>query len=170
MSLEEINYTAEIIASIAVIASLIYIGREVSQNTAAMRTAAAQASVNAVNDYVGLINSADKLADILHEGARGLSSLQGGDLIRFMAFNEQSFIACQSYYLQWKDGTLDDRLWQLHRQTALEQLSQPGQQEFWSLRRHWFFPEFVDYIENLESSGVYKPMHQGAVVDQNSPI
>lgn len=165
MTLEEFNFIAEIIASVAVIASLVYVGRQINQNTEATHAAAAQANVNAVNEYVGLINASDKLADILHQGANGLSALKGGDLIRFMAFNDQAFIAFQSYYKQWKDGTLDEELWITHRQAALDLLTQVGQQEWWAVRRHWFYPEFRDYLDNLAVIEESKPMHPGAVAD-----
>ena len=163
MTLEEFNFIAEIIASIAVIASLIYVGREVSQNTDATHAAAAQAVVGAINEVVGSINDSDKLADILHRGALGMSALKDGDLIRFMAFNDQAFLSFQSQYLQWKDGTLDERLWLTQQQAALDLLSQAGQHEWWAARRHWFFPEFQDYLDNLVGAEMSKPMHPGAV-------
>jgi hypothetical protein len=147
----------------AVIASLLYVGREVGQNTKATRASAAQAIVSAINDYVGVINDSDKLADVLHQGGRGMSALKGGDLIRFMAFHDQAVIAIQSQYLQWKDGILDERLWLIQKQAALDLLSQPGQQEWWAARRHWFFPEFRDYLANLAATEESKPMHPGAV-------
>ncbi len=163
MTLEEFNYIAEIIASIAVIASLLYVGLQVKQSTMASHSAAAQANVSALNECVGLINASDKLADILQQGAQSLSALKGGDLIRFMAFHDQLFLTFQSYYQQWKDGAFDERLWLLHRQSALDLLSQPGQQEWWGTRRHWFFPEFQDYLNNLAGTEMSKPMHPGAV-------
>jgi len=163
MTLEEFNFITEIIASIAVIASLIYVGREVGQNTKATRASAAQAIVSAINEYVGIINTSDKLADILQQGANGLSALKGGDLIRFMAFHDQAFVAVQSQYLQWKDGTLDERLWLVQKQAALDLLSQAGQQEWWAARRNWFFPEFQDYLDSLAATEESKPMHPGAV-------
>ncbi len=78
MSLEEFNYIAEIIASIAVIASLLYVGLQVKQNTEATRATAAQSFAEVDNGFVGLINTSNNLADILHRGAMGLSELKGG--------------------------------------------------------------------------------------------
>ena len=163
MTLEEFNYIAEIVASVAVIASLIYVGREVGQNTKATHAAAAQAFVSAINEYVGMINASDKLADILHQGANGLSALKGGDLIRFMAFRDQVFMALQSQYLQWKDGTLDERLWLAQKQAASARLSQAGEQEWWAARRHMYFQEFQDYLDHLVGTEMSKPIHPGSV-------
>lgn len=165
MILENFYFVSQIVASIAVIISLIYVGRQVNQNTSATQDAASQAYVAADNEIVGLINISDNLADILHRGARGLSALSGGELIQFMAFNEQAFISFQSFYLSWKNGNLDERLWNTYRQAALELLTQPGQQEFWSARRHWYFPEFRDYLENLAATEMAKPMHFSAVAE-----
>jgi len=161
--LEEFNFIAEIIASIAVIASLIYVGREVGQNTEATHASAAQAIATANSDLVGIINDSDKLADILHQGANGLSALKEGDLIRFMAYHDQIFLAFQSYYLQWKDGTLDKRLWLTQKQAALDLFAQVGQREWWAARRHWFSPEFRDYMDDAVATETSTAMHPGAV-------
>jgi hypothetical protein len=163
MPLDQIANIAEILAAALVIVSLLYVGLQVKQNTAATHAAATQAVVGAINEVVGSINDSDKLADILHQGANGLSALKDGDLIRFMAFNDQAFLSFQSQYLQWKDGTLDERLWLTQQQAASDLLSQAGQHEWWAARRHWFFPEFQDYLDNLVGTEMSKPMHPGAV-------
>lgn len=163
MTLTDFNNIADIIASVAVIASLVYIARELKQNTEATQTAAAQAYVTADNETVGLINVSSSLADVLHQGANGLSALQGGDLIRFMAFHDQLFISFQSFYMQWRKGTLDENLWITYKQATLDLLTQRGQQEWWGLRCHWFNPEFCDYVTRASSAEVGKPMHPGAV-------
>ena len=75
MTLEEINFISQIVGSIAVIASLIYIGWGIRLNTIATQSHAAQAYVAADNETVGLINTSDNLADILHRGAGDMSAL-----------------------------------------------------------------------------------------------
>jgi len=163
MTLEEINFIAEIIASAAVIASLLYIGWEVRLNTVATRTGAAQAYVGANDEIVGLINESGNLADILHRGANGMSALQGGDLIQFMAFHDQVFVSFQSFYIQWQNGALDQRLWQTYKLAFVDLLAQQGQREWWVIRRHWFFDEFRDYVDQAVASIEGKLMHPGTV-------
>jgi hypothetical protein len=163
MTLEEFNFIAEIIASIAVIASLIYVALQIKQNTAATHATAAQSFAEADNGFVGLINTSNNLADILHRGAMGLSELKGGELIQFMAFNDAAFMAMHSAYCQWDKGTLDDRLWSSFKHAILGMLSQPGQQEWWQHRRHWYDENFRNYIEAAAETESVKPMHPGAV-------
>ena len=163
LTLEQIYFIGQTISAIAVVLSLIYVGLQVKQNTTATQTASAQAYVTADNEIVGLINSSPKLADVLHQGANGLSALKGGDIIRFMAFHDLIFISFQSFHLQWKKGTLDEGLWGTYRQSFLDLLQQKGQQDWWALRRHWFTSEFQDYVEQAVAKEVGKPMHPGAV-------
>jgi hypothetical protein len=166
MTLENIYFIGQTIAAVAIVVSLIYVGLQVRQNTTATRTASAQAYVTSDNEIVGLINASPKLADILHEGANGLSTLKGGDLIRFMAFHDLVFISFQSFHLQWKKGALDEALWVTYKQSFIDLLQQKGQQEWWTIRRHWFNSEFQDYVEQalVGGMGTAKPMHPGAVV------
>jgi len=163
LSFENIYFIEQTIAAVAIVVSLIFVGLQVRQNTTATQTASAQAYVSSDNEIVGLINASPKLADVLHQGANGLSALKGGDLIRFMAFLDVLFISYQSFHLQWKRGTLDDALWGTYKQAILDLLQQKGQQEWWSERRHWFNSEFQDYVEQAVAKGIAKPMHPGAV-------
>jgi hypothetical protein len=165
MTLVDFYYIAEIIAATAVIASLIYVGIQIKQNTQATQIAAAQSFAEIDNGFVGLINASNELPDVLHRGAQGLSELQGGDLIRFMAFHDQVLIAMQAAFQQWRTKTLDERLWGTFRHAFVDLLSQPGQREWWQIRRHWFDDDFQEYVDRSVESIHAKPMHPGAVED-----
>ena len=165
LTLEQIYFVGQTISAIAVVLSLIYVGFQIRQNTTATRIASAQAYVTADNEIVGLINSSANLADVLHQGANGISALKGGDLIRFMAFMDVLFISYQSFHLQWKRGSLDDALWVTYKQAFLDLLQQKGQQDWWGIRRHWFNSDFQDYVEQAVAEEAAKPMHPGAVMD-----
>ena len=163
MTLEEFNYIAEIIGSIAVIASLIYVALQVRQNTAATQAATGQAYVDTMNGYVSLINSSPNLADILHRGANGLSNLKNGEVIQFGAFIDQSFINFEAFYFQWKAGVLDTRLWSINRHAIAGFLAQTGQQQWWEIRHNWYDPEFQEYVNQVIDAEKAKPMHPFSV-------
>ena len=159
MTLEEFNYLAEIIASLAVIASLIYVGLGIRQNTVATQVTGRQSYVDTMNDYVSLINSSPNLADILHRGADGLSNLKNGEIIQFGAFLDQNFISYETGYFQWKAGALDPRLWSIYSHCIADFMVQTGQQQWWETKRHWYDKEFQEYVNQVISSGEAKPMH-----------
>jgi len=163
MPLDQLANIAEISAAALLIVSLMYVGLQVRQSTKAAYASTNQAHAEIAMEYIGLINASDRLADILHEGAMGLSSLKEGNLIRFMAFHDQIFVAYQPFYFQYLKGTLDGRIWDTYKQAMVSLLGQSGSQDWWKLRRHWFSEEFRNYVEDVVAMEQGKPMHPGAV-------
>jgi len=159
MPLGQLANIAEIVAAALVIVSLIYVGLEIRQNTAATHAATGQAWFDTFDGHVGLINSSPTLAGILHRGATGLSNLQADEIIQFGAFLDQSFTSLEIFYFQWKAGMLDARLWSIQGHALGALLMQPGQRQWWETRRHWFDKEFQEYVNRVMDSGEAKPMH-----------
>lgn len=58
----------ELIAVFAVIISLIYVGRQVKQNTEAIQISAAQAFVGMYNTFTANLGASNDLADIWYRG------------------------------------------------------------------------------------------------------
>ncbi len=164
MPLDQLANIAEISAAALLIVSLIYVGLQIRQSTKAAYASTNQAHAQVANGYIGLINASKNLADILHQGAGGLSSLKEGNLIRFMAFHDQIFVAYQSFYFQYVRGALDERIWGTYKQAMFGLLAQTGSQDWWKLRRHWFSEEFRNYVDRVAAMEPSKPMHPGAVV------
>jgi hypothetical protein len=154
---------SDFFGAIAVVISLIYLATQVKHSAKSGQIAAAQSFAEIDNAFVGLINQSQELPDVLHRGARGLSELEGGDFIRFMAFVDQVFISIHASYVQWQMGTLDDRLWHTFKHAMIAQLIQPGHREWWELRRHWFEEDFQAYVDNALAINDAKPMHPKAV-------
>ncbi len=163
MPLDQLANIAEITAVALLIVSLIYVGLQVRQSNKAAYASTNQAHAEVAMGYIGLINASNRLADILHQGAGGLSFLKEGDVIRFTAFHDQTFVAFQSFYLQYLKGTLDERMWNTYKQAILSLLVQAGQQDWWKLRRHVFCEEFRNYLEDAAKKEQGEPMHPGAV-------
>ncbi len=163
MPLDQIANIAEISAAALLVVSLIYVGLQVRQSTKAAYAATNQAHADVTNGYVSIVNTSNNLADILHQGARGLSPLKEGDLLRFIAFHDQVFVAYQSFYLQYLKGALDKRLWNTYKLVICDVLAQAGPQDWWKLRRHWFCEEFRNYVENVAAEEQGEPIYPDSV-------
>jgi len=159
MTLEHYYYMAELVSAIALVISLVYVGAQVKQSTEATKAQTAQSYVDTMNGYVGLINSSGNLANVLDRGVNGLDGLQGGEVIQFCAFHDQCFITFEAFYFEWKHGFLEMQFWDTYRNVIVSLLMQPGQQEYWQMRRHWFDDEFQKYVENLVATERGVPMH-----------
>ncbi len=165
MTLVDFYYIAEITAAVAVIGSLVYLGIQVKGNTRALRAAAAHSFVDTNHSFVGLINQSATLGDVLVRGAKGLSNLEGGEVVQYSAFHEQAFMTFESNYYLWQEGVLDNRLWNTHSIALIELLSMPGMREWWNNRCHWFSQEFQDYVNRTVSETTGRPMYWWAVND-----
>ncbi len=163
MPLDQLANIAEISAAALLIVSLIYVGLQVRQSTKAAYATTTQAHAEIAMGYVGLVNLSSNLADILVQGARGLSSLKEGDLLRFIGFHDQVFTAFQSFYLQYLNGVLDERLWNTYDQVMRDMFAEVGPQDWWKLRQHWFCEEFRNYIEDVTGKEQRQPMYPDSV-------
>jgi hypothetical protein len=163
MTLEQYYYIGQLIAAGALVISLVYVGLQVKLSTKANQAGAAHAYVDTMNGYVGLINSSPNLAAVMHRGATGLENLTEGEVIQFSAFHDQCFITFEAFYFEWKQGLLMPELWNTYKHALLALLMQPGQREWWGLRRHWYDEEFRSYVEEIVEKGSSIPMHFRAV-------
>ena len=148
MTLEQYAYIGQIVAAIAVIASLIYIGTELRQNTQALE---AQSRFNLISLRTGI-------TDILIQDRGLLEALhkysQGGQLsdAERTAVIVQAFRLLETWEWQFGEfqaGTLSrDRLpvasW---RQLYHEQPIPNALREAWTIRRPALHPNFVAFIE-----------------------
>ena len=163
MALVEFYYVAEIVAAVAVIGSLVYLGIQVKGNTKALRATAAQAYLDTNHSFVGLINQSTNLANVLVRGAQDLSNLEAGEMAQFSAFHDQAFMTFESNYYLWQDGVLDKRLWNTHRHALIELLRMPGMREWWQNRSHWVSRQFQDYVDRTAKEIDGRPMYWWAV-------
>lgn len=159
MTIQDWGAIGELVGGVAIIISLIYVGLQIRQNTKATQISAAHSYLDTQNGFIGLINQSDSLADILDRGANGLDKLQGGEIIQFSAFHDQCFSSFQTFYIEWHDGVLDDRLWEYYKHALADVMTHEGIQTWWSNRKHWYHPAFQAYVEQIESSEIGKPMH-----------
>ncbi len=92
-------------------------------------------------------------------GVNNMGALEGGEAIQFSAFHDQAFSSFQTFFIEWRDGFLDDRLWEFYRHAMAELLSHPRIQTWWENRKHWYDLEFQSYAQETISAEIGKPMH-----------
>lgn len=150
MTLEQASLVAQIISALAVIASLIFVGFQLRQATAAIR---ASSSVAHAALYTELVHSIIDNADFAQIWCRGLSdpkALTESEWVRFVAYASALFRQYESSRVQWRNGRLDDEHWHTVEQQAVSFGHLPGLKAAWALRGHWYSPDFRAWFENLE--------------------
>ena len=157
MTLEQWALVAQIISAVAVIASLIFVGFQLKQATAAIRASSSQAHAAL---YTELVDSIIDNADFARLWSIGLSdphALREEDWVRFVAYASALFRLYESSRVQWLNGRLDNEHWHTIERQAADFGHLPGLQLAWQLRGHWFSPEFQEWFDTIKPTDTPRP-------------
>jgi hypothetical protein len=158
MELQEIYFIAEIAAAIAVIGSLIFVGVQLRQSTAATVVGNSQAMVQVRTTLAMALATNSELAALQQQGlhpdvreAIGPKPGQNQIGVWIMA----TFRSTEVWFLQWRDGQLSDELWQGNR-AALKGFFRSHQSvsDYWATSRDVFAPGFQREVDEMQREAI----------------
>ena len=154
----------EIIGAIGVIVSLLYLASQVRSNSRQLRHASAQAVLDKLNGLIGQLAFTAGAGDVWTRGLSGLESLRDDEeIVRFSSMMLQAFWAYEEV-LHYRDaGLIEDWAWTHSRAPVENFMRTPGFQQWWTLRKEWFGPEFQVHVERT------MPETTGALVEDFRP-
>ena len=133
MVLQDIYLLAEIVAAFSVVASLLFVGVQMRQNTQAMRIAAGQGLVAGWGASNRDIISSPGMAEMLVPLLAGDSKLPtGADGLRLRLWSQNIIREGEMNYYNWANGNLDDHHWEQVQANAVWFLSTPVGRELWN--------------------------------------
>lgn len=142
LKLSEMAHLAEIIGGIGIVASLIFVGMQVRENTLLIGVNSDQ-TVDTQNLAlnVAVAESAD-LADILVRGEADRESLSDVEKKRFDNYSFSRFGSYENVVGIFERGLMtqsDFDIWSRHFN---DRFNRPGYRQFWIEYRDGYFPEF----------------------------
>jgi hypothetical protein len=150
MNWEAIGAIAELLGAIGVIASLVYVGIQVRQNTRSVRAATYDAMVRTSGDFLSPLIEDPELAAAFERAVASWPEVDPRSRERVMYLLTQLFRNWENAFFQWKQGTLAQGLWAPWRRVILSYYHQPGLQEWWKVRKTAYSEEFQRYLESSE--------------------
>lgn len=160
MDLTQLANLGEFIGGIAVIASLIYVGFQVRQNTQGLKEASNR-ETSVQNDRILDFLLADKEARTLwatateHKPTNYLDNPAGLDedgLVYWWLFMYRVFNGFHSTYHTWKAGAVDDVHWDKQEAIISFHLGSRMGRDFWrATREGWWDAAFSQHIDKLEA-------------------
>ncbi|MBP6014155.1 MAG: hypothetical protein KBA31_18145 [Alphaproteobacteria bacterium] len=164
MTLEELYYISQIVAVIAIFASLIFVGIQLRQNTRAVLVSTSQTHFTMWTSVASpLVEDAD-IARIYWQALSDFDGLTDQDRMRFIVYMSNVFRFYESSRIQWRRGVLEAEHWHSVEVNIRAFATQPGVKRFWKIRRHWHSPEFARWFESLPSEV------QSPIYDQGTPV
>lgn len=111
MTLQELASVADIVASVAVIGSLIYLARQVSQNTETMRVNASQAWTNLNFDLSNPVATDRVVAELWVKGDSEFQDLDVVDQQRLVMYEWRALEAWHHLFEMHQRGVLPESQW-----------------------------------------------------------
>ena len=151
MTLENINYIAQTIGVLAILASLVFLAIQVRQNSAITRAQVHQQVADAFTVYLETMANHSAVVFAGTSGNKGMTSLSDEELLRFSFIMAGLFKIWENAFYQYKSGFLDERTWQSNVTWMLTWFHMPGVQTWWGVRKGLFAAEFQAFLESSAS-------------------
>ena len=152
--LDRIHKISEIVGAVALVASLIFVGIQISQNTEATRISNSQNALNSWNDITLAMTTDDALQRRQYDGTYPeLREKFAYDpaLARMQSWLFAGVKAVESNYLQWLQGNLSDDLWHGYRSTFIELMTVSQDLAiYWENNGYTHSAPFRDLVAELE--------------------
>jgi len=151
LNLSDLANLAEIGAAVGVIISLIFVGMELQNNTAATEAATREAVNQKDIQFLSLRIDSSVLAraHAKLESGEGLSRLEESQLVHQEYIN---FVSFENSYYQYRKGVLEEIEWLRHRRIVQSQIQEfPYSQIMWERTSHTFGPDFQELVNSYLS-------------------
>jgi hypothetical protein len=138
---------AEIIASVAVVISLLLVAYSIRRNTAEVELSNSN-FLYELDTAIGADVSRDAtLATIIHK-VNQKESLTGAEEIQYMALQERYLSVLEVAWTQHRSGSLSDIDWRDWDKYLSDMLTGGLPEEWWFEIRSMYKPEFAEYVDS----------------------
>jgi hypothetical protein len=156
MKLDRIHQISEIIASIAIVASLIFVGVQLNQNAQATSISNAQAALDSWSEQGLAIATNPHLSRMITEelypGLRELQPEFDAEQMALLQWTGVAIRAVESNFLQWRNGDLSDEIWSGYETGMFRNfVAFRNFNEYWDSNRDTQLPEFRDYFDDIQA-------------------
>ncbi|MEM8636760.1 MAG: hypothetical protein AAGF33_17475 [Pseudomonadota bacterium] len=163
MTLETVYFISQIIAALSVIASLVFVGLQIRQNTRATKASAAFDATNSLaslNEELWANYSDERMVEGLgtYDPTKGWEDFSLGVQTRMIMFNRGLFQKMEGAYYLHRYGGLDDDIWEARRAWAAAMIKLPFHATCWEQDKQdgLFSKAFIEVIEAArDTTGVH---------------
>jgi len=146
LTLEQMYYIGELIGVVAIITSLIYVGKQVRQNTKQMETNSALAQVQWSNNIQSVLLSNRDGAECWVKGGTDLRSLDEVDQQRIIQFEIGAIVMISQSFEMWQQNLLPDERWKINVHVFSHLAKRESIREAWNITKDGFSKPFRDYM------------------------
>jgi hypothetical protein len=153
MDLALISVMADTAAAFGVVASLLFVGYSVRQNSRGQRLTAVHAQTAAFQEMASKLIDTPDMAEIVWRGSQDLDKLEGVERMRFDVGVNNVFRAGQTAYWEWQHGVFDDKLFANIARATESFVSLPGVSAIWGTRCDQYTSDYQAFLDNCVAKG-----------------
>jgi hypothetical protein len=155
MNWNAIAAIGELAGAVAVVVSLLYLARQIDQNTRAMRRTAAHEAVEGMLNWFSHALADPELSRIWTLGIERLDNPSEDEIAGFALLQFNLMKVAEDIHFQHMEGAMDPGLWEGWSEMFQQYLGAPGSQEYWEERRLLFSKQFQEWVTGFETDPEY---------------
>jgi len=149
MEWEAVGAVAEMLGAVAVLATLIYLARQIKQNRQSVVSASAETVLSNVNAAYQNAATSPELGRILFIGQEDISALTDEERGQFVFWFFGYFRTLELAYHHYIAGNFNESMWDGYARHTQSLLNTAGVKQYWLMRREVFSPEFMAFMDEL---------------------
>src|SRR5438309_5747136 len=149
MNWEAISAVSQLVGSIAVVFSVLYLGIQVHRSTRVARLATQDAAATALRDVTKPFMENADVERIWRVGLEDLNALSVQDQARFFHAAYQFLKAFETIHFHYVYGQMDKELWEGWRGLLCHYIFASGMAHYWKLRPEVFSDRFRRFVDSL---------------------
>src|SRR5437762_13204709 len=134
MNWDAISAISQLIGSIAVVFSVLYLAIQVHRSTRVAKVAAQDAAAAAVRDVTNTFMENADMARIWRTGLENLDSLSAEDQARFFHAAHQFLKALETIHYHYANDLMDEQLWLGWQELLRHYIASSGMAHYWNFR------------------------------------
>ena len=152
MNWEAIGAIGQLLGAVAVVATLLYIAREVRQNSRSLSISALRDTTAQWNHWSEMIATSTDLAEIVSKGNKSYDNLSESESLRYGAYVQSFFDNVDSYRSLAIDYGMEKDL-TLLASIVSRRIQIPGFKAWWEANTADYTDNFVSWIEVVRRDG-----------------
>lgn len=161
MTWDAVDAISQVVGTLMIGITLIYLAVQVRQNTTALRSSAFLAISQSMVSTMEVWGTHPDVAPLLLRAEAGLDGLSPDDRVRFGFLMMMAFRRAETIIVQRHLGLIDGSLTEGFERSALSVLHSRGARQWWGASRNAFSGLFAAWVDEHLSSSLPQPIHAG---------
>ena len=150
MNWDALSAVSQLIGSLAVVLSVLYLAVQVHQSTRVAKLAMQDAAATALRDVTKPLMENAELERIWRVGLEDISALSIEERARFFHAVYQFLKAFETIHFHYVYGMMDRDLWEGWHGLLRHYVVAPGMAHYWKLRPEVFSERFRNFVNSLQ--------------------